>query len=146
MGTSYWAQFAPILSIEELAKVLPAEVGRLEAEVEDFGDWQTLAWFGEGTPAGPPDKLELYPGILAAYHELKGAFRAISGMALYVGYCNPAEVGDLNPAVTGVFFIVDGSYEKSELCKKFEERYGITIHQKAWVVKTETHPNHDRKV
>jgi len=62
--------------------------------------------------------------VIEAWNNLKTSFFLKTGLDLGIGYHDSDNSGDCYDEVNGVYFFVEGCYQKSPAMEQFEKKYG----------------------
>ena len=129
MGMGYGANFAEVIEVKTLKKLLAKQYAALEKALELDGDYKTL----EDYAVLAPEDREKPCGIHKAMRALQIAFsEKFKGLDLELLWHNQDDDGDRYDEVSGAFWHVEGLWVMSPGAKKlgtknFERKFYVTF-------------------
>jgi len=124
MGMGHSANYAEIITLEDMRKLLPKEMSELENSIEeefdDVGDIESFFSYSfEDYPES--NSVKALKKLQEAFEKLTTVGTGSECLKIYVAYHNREEEGDRYDDVDGAFFIVTGVYQLTAPAQKFKD-------------------------
>ncbi len=141
MGMGHAANFADVITVENLKKICPDTWDAFESLCEKHVDngWEGFIYgIYQETPYYDKNGDDIEDvGIIAdldkSYQTLVNDFHDRTGLDLDCGYHDSENCGDRYDDVDGAYFHVDGCYVESPELKSTKEQYGDLIERNFFV-------------